>query len=118
MNGVPDAPPPVARAYTPTALPSVTARLLAFLAILVGGLCGGLIGYSVTDLQCGDSDRPAAEAAAEDDDGCATILGLGAVGGAVVGAGGVAVIAVLVLRAMAEWRRDLEPEESPGPGTQ
>lgn len=118
MLPVPEVPPGVARPYTPSALPSTTARLLAFLAIVVGGLCGGLIGYSVTDLQCGDSDRPVAEAPAEDDDGCATVLGLGAVGGAVIGAGGVAVIAVLVLRAMAEWRRDLDVEDQePGRGT-
>lgn len=131
MGGVSDAPSPVARAYTPTALPSVTARLLAFLAILLGGLCGGLIGWSVTDLQCGGGDQvlvipknpeearsttvttaPPAEDD-NDDDGCTTIVGLGAVGGAVVGAGGVAVVSVLVLRAMAEWRRELEVEEEP-----
>jgi hypothetical protein len=33
----------------------------------------------------------------------------------VVGAGGVAVVAVLVLRAMAEWRRDMDLEEGPAP---
>ena len=122
-----DVPPPVARAYTPTALPSVTARLLAFLAVLLGGLCGGLIGWSVADLQCGGGDAvlvipddpdetiattttaPAADE--DDDDGCTTISGLGAVGGAVIGAGGVGVVAVLVLRAMAEWRRELDVDE-------
>jgi len=112
MTAVPE---PVARPYTPTALPSVTARLLAFLAILLGGVCGGLIGYSVADLQCGtDEGRPAAEAAPADED-CTAIEGIGAVGGAVLGAGGVAIIAVLVLRAMAEWRRELEVEEPPPP---
>jgi hypothetical protein len=116
MSPVSDAPPPVARPYTPTALPSVTARVLAFAAILIGGLCGGLIGYSVTDLQCGASDRPVAEAPADSDDGCGTVLGIGALVGALMGAGGVAVIAVLVLRAMAEWRRNLETEDAqPGP---
>ena len=115
-----DAPPPVARPYTPTALPSVTARILAFFAILLGGLCGGLIGWSVADLQCGGGDavvvlpRDVDEAASstvttlppadDDDEGCTTIVGLGALGGAVIGAGGVAIVAVLVLRAMAEWR--------------
>ncbi|MBV9951318.1 MAG: hypothetical protein JO291_05175 [Acidimicrobiia bacterium] len=74
-----------------SALPSTTARVLAFVAILVGGLCGGLIGYSVTDLQCTS--------------GCGgTKAGLGALVGALLAAGGVAVVAVLVLRAMAEWR--------------
>lgn len=111
----------VARAYTPTALPSVTARLLAFVAILLGGFCGGLIGYSVTDLQCGPATRvevgggttaivteQASDIGVGEDEGCGTATGLGAVGGAVVGAGGVAVVAVLVLRAMAEWRKELD----------
>lgn len=104
----------MARAYTPTALPSTTARLLAFVAILLGGLCGALIGYSVADLQCGTETRPAARSAQEDDPddaddgGCGAVLGIGAFGGAVAGAGGVAVISVLVLRAMAEWRRELD----------
>jgi hypothetical protein len=107
-------PTPVARPYAPSALPSTTARLLAFLAIVLGGVCGGLIGWSVTDLQCGPEERPAAEAQA-DDDGCTTISGIGAVVGAVIGAGGVAVVAVLVLRAMAEWRRDLDLAEEGDP---
>ena len=107
-------PVPVARAYAPSALPSTMARLLAFLAIVVGGICGAVIGWSVVDLQCGTPDRPGAEQQA-DDDGCDTLQGIGAVGGAVVGAAGVAVVAVLVLRAMAEWRRDMDLEEEPAP---
>ena len=76
--------------FQPSALPSTGARVLAFGAILVAGLCGGLIGYSFTDLQCTD--------------GCGAVSGVGAVVGAAMAAGGVAVIAVLVLRAMSEWR--------------
>lgn len=73
-----------------SALPPVAARLLAFVAILVGGACGGVIGAAITDLQCtGDCTNPSA---------------LGGVVGAVVGALGVAVVAVLGLRAMGEWR--------------
>jgi hypothetical protein len=73
-----------------SALPSSGARILAFAAIVVAGVCGGLIGWAVTDLQCtGD---------------CGTLTGIGALVGAVIGAGGVAIVAVLVLRAMAEWR--------------
>lgn len=72
-----------------SALPSTGARLLAFGAILLAGLCGGLIGWKVTDLQvAGDS---------------ALWPGIGGVIGAAIGAGGVGVVAVLVLRAMAEW---------------
>ena len=107
--------PRIARAYTPTALPSVTARLLAFLAILIGGVCGGLIGYSVTDLQCGNDDDPIqAEAEGRDPDegegGCATWSAVGGLIGAATAAGGTAIVSVLVLRAMSEWRRELELE--------
>ena len=76
--------------YAPSALPSTAARVVAFVAILVGGLCGGLIGWAFVDLQC-DGD-------------CGVAAGASGVFGAVVGAGGVAVVAVLALRAMGEWR--------------
>jgi hypothetical protein len=80
-----------------SSLPPAGARILAFLSILVAGLCGGLIGYAVADLQCTE--------------GCGgTRAGVGAVVGAVAAAGGVAVVAVLVLRAMAEWRTLREDE--------
>ena len=73
----------------PTALPSALARALAFTAVLVAGLCGGLVGWAIADLQCvGD---------------CGTISTVGAVIGTLVAAGGVAIISVLVLRAMSEW---------------
>jgi hypothetical protein len=73
----------------PTALPSALARGLAFSAVLVAGLCGGLVGWAIADLQCvGD---------------CGTIATIGAVIGTLVAAGGVAIISVLVLRAMSEW---------------
>jgi hypothetical protein len=76
--------------YAPSALPSTGARLLAFGAILLAGLCGGLIGYAVVDLQCeGD---------------CTVVSGVGGVVGAVIFAVGVGVVAVLALRAMGEWR--------------
>jgi hypothetical protein len=72
-----------------SALPSVRARVLAFLAIVVAGLAGGLIGYAFVKLQCHGS--------------CSTPDGLGALTGAALAAGGVAVVAVLTLRAMGEW---------------
>ncbi|MCP3913891.1 MAG: hypothetical protein GY745_04970 [Actinomycetia bacterium] len=69
-------------------LPPVGARVLAVASILVAGLCGGLIGYAFTDLQVdGDNIWPA----------------LGGLAGALTAAGGVAIVAVLVLRAMGEW---------------
>lgn len=76
--------------YTPTSLPSLGARVLAFVAILLGGLCGGLIGYGFTDLQCTGS--------------CTALAGGAGVVGAILGAAGVGVVAVLALRAMGEWR--------------
>jgi hypothetical protein len=116
MHPMADTPPQVARSYTPTALPSVTARWLAFLAILIGGACGGLIGWSVTDLQCGNDDDPqvAIEHGRSPDQGeggCDAWAGAGGVVGGAVGAGGTAVVSVLVLRAMAEWRRELDLED-------
>ena len=84
--------------YAPTALPSKGARVLAFVAILVGGLCGGLIGYGFVDVQCTDDD-------------CTTTAGLVGLLGAVVGAVGVGIVAVLALRAMGEWAARPEPEE-------
>jgi len=80
--------PPAGR--PPTALPSVTARALGFAAIVVSGAVGAFIGWGFTDLQCqGD---------------CATPDAIGALVGALIGAGGVAVVVVLALRAMGEWR--------------
>ena len=73
-----------------SALPSTTARILAYLAILLGGLAGGTIGYALVDVMCeGDCGLP---------------LGLGIFVGSIVTAGGTAIVSVLVLRALGEWR--------------
>jgi hypothetical protein len=86
--------------YAPTALPSVGARALAFAAILVAGACGGLIGYAVVDLQCtGD---------------CSTLAGAVGVLTAAAAAIGVAVICVLALRALGEWRTIQHREQRRG----
>jgi hypothetical protein len=72
-----------------SAAPSLLARALALAAIILGGVCGGLIGYAFVDLQCtGD---------------CSTATGIGLLVGAVSSAIGVAIIVVLALRAMGEW---------------
>lgn len=72
-----------------SALPSVGARVLAFVAILIGGTAGGFIGYAFIDLQIS---------------GDATLwAGLGAFVGSVVAALGTAVVVILTLRAMGEW---------------
>jgi hypothetical protein len=73
-----------------SAAPPVAARVLAFAAIVVAGVCGALIGFGITDVQC-DGD-------------CATANALGLLAGALLAAAGAAVIAVLVLRAMGEWQ--------------
>jgi hypothetical protein len=73
-----------------SALPSPAARAAAFAAILVAGLAGALIGYSLVELQCSGD--------------CALPLGLGILIGAIVTAGGMSIVAVLVLRAVGEWR--------------
>jgi hypothetical protein len=87
----PDQEPPLEAAVAPR-----SARILAFVSVLIGGVCGGLIGWSLVRIQ--DTDRyhtvrhnPVGQ-------------GLGLLIGAIIGALGVAVVAVLVLRAMQEWR--------------
>ena len=80
-----------------SALPSPAARAAAFASICLAGLAGALIGYSLVELQCeGDCGLP---------------LGLGILAGAVVAAGGMSIVAVLVLRALGEWR-ELDDRES------
>jgi len=74
-------------------LPSRGAFLLAFAGVVVAGLLGGIIGFGVADV---GSDADAAGL-------------IGAIVGALIGAVGVGVVAVLVLRAMAEWKRNPRP---------
>jgi hypothetical protein len=75
---------------TAPTLPSRTARVVAFLAILVAGAAGGFIGYAVTDLQCtGD---------------CTVNTGIGLLVGAAIAAIGVGIVVQLALKAMNEWR--------------
>jgi hypothetical protein len=73
-----------------SALPSTTARVLAFAAILLGGLAGGFIGFALVDVQCTGN--------------CGVPLSLGIVLGSTISAGGTAIVAVLGLRALGEWR--------------
>ena len=63
---------------------------LAFLAVVVGGLSGVAIGYGLVGIDC-QAD-------------CGTAKGIGALVGGLIGAGGVAIVAVLVMRALAEWQ--------------
>jgi hypothetical protein len=75
----------------PPTLPSRSAFLLAFLSVVVAGIFGGIIGYGLVDVGCTGS--------------CETPKLAATLGGAMVAAGGVGIVAVLVLRAMAEWKR-------------
>jgi hypothetical protein len=74
-----------------SALPSPAARVAAFAAIILGGFAGGLIGYTLVKLQCTGA--------------CDTPKGLGLLIGAALAAGGMSIVAVLVLRALGEWRQ-------------
>ncbi len=82
-----------------SALPSPAARAAAFVAILLGGVAGAVIGYTLVKLQCSGS--------------CDTPKGLGLLIGALIAAGGMSVVAVLVLRALGEWRQ-IEQRERAG----
>ena len=70
-------------------LPSRWAYLLAFGGVVLAGVLGGIIGYGIADVSS-QSDVSHV---------------VGALIGVLIGAGGVGIVAVLVLRAMAEWRR-------------
>lgn len=81
-----------------SALPSVGVRIAAFAAICLSGLAGALIGYSLIALQCeGD---------------CGVAKGLGLFIGALTAAIGMAVVAVLVMRALGEWREISDREQA------
>ena len=83
-----------------SALPSPAARAAAFAAILLGGFAGGLIGYTLVKLQCNGS--------------CTTPKGIGTLVGSLVAAGGMSIVAVLVLRALGEWRQIQQRERANG----
>lgn len=73
-----------------SALPSVAARAIAFIGIIIAGFAGALIGYSLIELQCeGSCDLPNS---------------IGLVSGATISAIGMSIVVVLVLRAVGEWR--------------
>jgi hypothetical protein len=78
-------------ALVPAGLPSRGAYVLAFLSVVLAGTFGGIIGYGLVDIGCSG------------DCGLAVLAGLAV--GALIGAAGVGIVAVLVLRAMAEWQR-------------
>jgi hypothetical protein len=75
----------------PPTMPSRRAFLLSFVSVVSAGVFGAVIGYGLVDIGCTRD--------------CSGNALLGAVIGALIGAVGVGIVAVLVLRAMSEWRR-------------
>lgn len=73
-----------------SALPSPLARVVAFIGVLVAGAAGAAIGFALVDLQCAGA--------------CSVGTGIGLFSGAIIGALGMAVVSVLILRAVGEWR--------------
>ena len=73
-----------------TTHPSTPAPVLTVAAVLVAGACGGLTGWAGADVQCSGD--------------CAVQTGLGGLIGAGLAAAGTALICVLAVQAMAEWR--------------
>jgi hypothetical protein len=86
---VPLRPPPRDSGEHPYAA-SRAALAGAFVAVVVAGLSGAAIGFGLVDIGCSGD--------------CGTVSGLAALFGGLVGAGGVAIVAVLLLRSMAEWK--------------
>jgi hypothetical protein len=94
--------------------------LLAFTAVVVCGGLGGLIGFGLIDTSC--QEKPSLlERMLESVRGyhaashsCAVAKAGGSVVGAVLAAIGAGIVAVLMLRAMAEWRIT-RPDAGPPP---
>ncbi len=83
--------------------------MLAFVAIVIAGLSGAVVGFAVVDVDCAEGAD------------CSTANAVGAIIGGLVGAGGVAIVSVLVLRAMSEWERNqtfLADRSEPEPDTE
>ena len=86
MEPLPSREPPEEHPYAA----SRGALIGAFIAVVVAGLSGAAIGYGLVNVGCtGD---------------CDTVSGIAALLGGLLAAGGVAIVAVLLLRSMAEWK--------------
>lgn len=80
--------------------PSRLAFALAYAGVVAAGILGGVIGWGYASVSC--------------EGACSLPLVTGALVGAAVAAAGVGVVAVLALRAMAEWRRPRPGRDGPG----
>ncbi|MCU1457666.1 MAG: hypothetical protein JWL73_1758 [Actinomycetia bacterium] len=76
----------------PPTMASTTAMIGAFVAVMLAGAFGATIGYGLVDISARGKDP-----------GFSAVIGM--VIGAAIGAGGVAVVAVLVLRTMGDWAK-------------
>lgn len=90
--------------------PRTGALLLAYLGVVVAGVLGGMIGWGLVRTGCDDEARlghrllEGVAGYAGPSRSCTLPLLGGALAGAIVAALGAAVVAVLMLRAQAEWR--------------
>jgi hypothetical protein len=73
--------------------PGRGAFLLAYAGVFLAGILGALIGYGIADI------------GSHGNEASTTATAVGAIVGAVIAAAGAGFIAVVALRAMAEWRR-------------
>lgn len=79
-------------------VPRRGAVLLALTGVVVAGVLGVMIGWGLVDTSCTGS--------------CDSSRLLGAFVGGAIAAGGAAIVAVLVLRAMSEWHRATPGQDS------
>lgn len=99
--------------------PSTGALLLAYAGVVIAGVLGGMIGWGLVRVGCDDDARlghrllESVAGYAGPARSCTLPLLGGALAGALVTALGAAVVAVLMLRAHAEWRAH-PPEPSSG----
>jgi ABC-type Fe3+ transport system permease subunit len=86
----------------PSGLPSRTAYLVVFASVVLAGVLGGIIGYGIVDIGGLSISSHGSHVTTQP---AATSKLIGTLIGAGAGAIGVGIVAVLVLRAMAEWKR-------------
>lgn len=96
--------------------PRRAALALVFVAVVLAGAFGGIIGWGIVDTSCSEQPTVARElfdavagyeAAKESCD--LQLLG-GALAGTVVAVSGAGIVGVLMLRAQSEWRAHPPPE--------
>jgi ABC-type Fe3+ transport system permease subunit len=85
---------------------------LAFALVVLSGVLGGLIGYSLVSATCSETSPLLRRLLSDAGTGvdapsrsCAVQQIGGSLAGSLIAALGTAIVAVLVLRAMAEWRK-------------